>query len=159
MPCEHKDGEMSLTELELFKFYKRGQYQKTTGKNLPVSIKKEEGVCVPHSGFAAVQTEEWQFCYTGVQVNQSYLELWVASRLASPGWWQPGTILPTIHKDKELDPCLVRKGTQQSHYQELKIPLICHKLGEGYTIRGILEMITYYLTSRRAPERGMFIHM
>lgn len=66
MPCEHKDGEMSLTELELFKFHKGGQYQKTTGKNLPVSIKKEEGVCVPHSGFAAVQTEEWQFCYTGV---------------------------------------------------------------------------------------------
>jgi len=37
-PCEHKDGEISLTKLELFKFHKRGQYQKTTGKNLPVSV-------------------------------------------------------------------------------------------------------------------------
>ena len=99
-------------------------------------------MCAPHSGFAAVQTEEWQnFVTLEYRLNQSYLELWVASSswLASPGWWQPGTILPTIHKDNELDPFPIRKGTQQSHYQELKILLICHKLGEGYGIHGILE--------------------
>lgn len=112
-------------------------------------------MCAPHSGFAAVQTEEWQsFVTLEYRLSQSYLELWVASSswLASPGWWQPGTILPTIHKDNELDPCPVRKGTHLSHYQELKILLICHKLGEGYGIHGILEMITYYLILSRAPD-------